>query len=237
MPSKSRDFNPDFFYHIYNCGVEKRNIFLEPYDYERFLETLSYYLYRQPISLAQAKDLSHLNPKGLGARPLGFNLEKPRLSLVAYCLMPNHFHLLVKFSLEGGIKHFISDVSNSYTRFFNIKNHRLGSLLQGPYKAKEIKDEGSLLQVARYIHLNPIMSKKTNSQGLLKKPEDYPYSSYRHWINDEEEKWELLDKKLVAEIVGFSGGKKNHKDFVEAKIGVDLSLGLGEAIIESDSHD
>ena len=71
MPSKSRDFNPDFFYHIYNCGVEKRNIFLEPYDYERFLETLSYYLYRQPISLAQAKDLSHLNPKGLGARPLG----------------------------------------------------------------------------------------------------------------------------------------------------------------------
>lgn len=236
MPTKPRNFDPDFFCHIYNCGVEKRSIFLEPYDYERFLETMAFYLFPQAICLTHFRELTphaqrfyeQLHPKGVAG---------PRLRLAAYCLMPNHFHFLVKPISGYGITRFMSDISDSYTRYFNIKNQRLGGLLQGPYKSKEIRDEGSLLQLARYIHLNPIMSKKTNPEGFLRKPEDYPYGSYCYWICSELEEWNILDKALVTEVIALAGGKERYKNFVESKIGVDLSTGLGEAILEANSSD
>lgn len=232
MPTKPRYFRKSCYYHIHNCGVEKRNIFVTKRDYQRFIETIDFYLFDQRLSYAQFQDLSikarqvyaRLNPKGL---------EKLRVKLISYCLMPNHFHILIKPAKENGITQFISDISNSYTRYFNIKNGRIGRLLQGTFKSKEISSEESLLQVTRYIHLNPVNSSKTNPDGSLR-PEDYSFSSYRDWIIPSllDPKGLELDYKEVSECVTLAGGAKKYKEFVESKIGKNPKIGIETLIVE-----
>lgn len=144
--------------------------------------------------------------------------------------MPNHFHFLIKQARENGISIFLSDIQNSYTKYFNIKSQRIGNLLQGPFKFKEITDEGSVLQVSRYIHLNPIMSSKANPNGSLKKPEDYPYGSYREWLNPN--KSGLVDKEQLLEWLEIAGGIKKYKEFVESMISRVPEVGIEDLIIE-----
>lgn len=233
MVSKPRYFSSNLYYHIYNCGVEKRNTFITERDYERFLETMDFYLYEQRISYIQFQRLNEeakqvyarLNPKGL---------ETLRVRFICYCLMPNHFHLALKPAKDNSIPSFISDISNSYTRYFNIKNERLGSLFQGTYKSKEIASEESLLQVTRYIHLNPIASSKTNPDASLKL-EDYPYSSYRNWIKSASPNLKgllELDYGEISNLVKLAGGAESYREFVESKIDKDPKLGIEDLIIE-----
>lgn len=229
MATKPRFFDPDFYYHIYNCGVEKRSIFTSDRDHQRFLDVISFYLHDQRISYAQFQNLNEeakqtyldLNPKGL---------ETLRVKLLAYCLMPNHFHFLLKPAREMGITQFISDISNSHTRYFNVKNDRIGSLLQGTFKSREISTEGSLLQVSRYIHLNPLMSSKTNPYGSLKKPEDYPYSSYGEWVDLDPSA--LIYRDEVSQWVRHMGGREKYKRFVESKIDQDPKRGIEDLVLE-----
>lgn len=231
MPTKPRFFDTSLYYHVYNCGVEKRNIFITAKDYQRFLETINFYLYDQPISYAQFQNLNEkvkqvylkLNPKGL---------KRLRVKLISYCLMPNHFHFLIKPAKENGITRFLSDTSNSYTRYFNIKNERIGSLLQGPFKSKEISSEESLLQVTRYIHLNPVNSSKTNISGSLK-PENYPFSSYREWINLPSlnpKGLSLVDKKEILNWLSLTGKAtgetKSYKKFIESEMNKNPKAGI-----------
>lgn len=239
MPTERRLFNPDLYYHVYNCGVEKRSIFETDRDYQRFLDATNYYLYDQRISYAQFQDLPiaakqvyiMLNPKGL---------EKLRVKLLSYCLMPNHFHLLLKPAKEKGITRFISDISNSYTRYFNIKNERLGALFQGAFKAKEISSEGSLLQISRYIHLNPVVSSKTNPEPSNEmkpnemKPESYPFSSYKYWITEPplDPSGLEIDYGEIAKVLDLAGGTRSYKEFVEAKLTAKPELGIEELLIE-----
>lgn len=227
MPTKPRFFDLNLYYHIYNCGVEKRDIFTTEKDYQRFLKTIDFYLYNHHISYAQFQDLNEkakqtytkLNPKGL---------ESLRVKLVSYCLMPNHFHFLIKPAQEDGVTQFLSDISNSYTRYFNIKNKRIGSLFQGTFKSKEILTEESLLQITRYIHLNPVNSSKTNPSSSLK-PEDYPFSNYQLFLNP---KGLEIDQEEVLNCVNLAGGSKNYKEFVESKMGKDPKIGIEGLIID-----
>lgn len=230
MTSKPRNFDPNLYYHIYNCGVERRRIFLNKRDYQRFLDTIAYYLHDQLLSYADFQRLPlkariyhfQTNPKGS---------ETQRVKLLTYCLMPNHFHFLLKPTREDGITKFISDISNSYTKYFNIKNKRIGGLLQGTFKAKEITSEPSLLQVSRYIHLNPISSSQTNPKGSkIKSPEEYPYSSYRAWIGLL--KSSFVDQKELSSWTEFAGGNKKYQDFVESKIGQNPALGIEDLTLE-----
>ncbi len=231
MATHPRLYTKDYYYHIYNCGVEKRNIFSSDSDYERFLKVASFYIYFQKISYSAFQDLSlkakqaylQLNLKGS---------EFLKVHIISYCLMPNHFHFVLKLSKDIGITQFVSDISNSYTRYFNIKNERLGSLLQGTFKAKAITTDESLLQVIRYVHLNPVVSFYTNPNNSLK-PEDYIYSSYRDWIQPNPKGSELLDKEEVAKWVKYVGGRKKYKEFVDSKIGKDPSIGIEDLALDS----
>src|SRR3989344_1270124 len=110
-------FAPDEWYHCYNRGVDKRTIFEEPRDYERFLEAL--YLSNATESIPRGT-FQHLPHSEI------INLERtePIVAIGAYCLMPNHFHLLIKESVEGGISRFMHRVGTSYTMYFNIKRKR-----------------------------------------------------------------------------------------------------------------
>lgn len=102
------------------------------------------------------------------------------IQIIALCLMPNHFHLLLRQIKENGISRFVGNFTNSYTRFFNTKRERVGPLFEGKFKAVRIDTEDQLLHVSRYIHLNPYTGFVIKELETL---EDYPYSSFPEYLN------------------------------------------------------
>jgi len=223
MATQPRFFDTDLYYHIYNRGVEKRAIFETERDYQRFLDILRFYLHDQKISFTAFQRLKEEERSNYFQRNPEVP-EKCRVHIICYCLMPNHFHLLLKGARYNGITLFVSDVSNSHTRYFNFKHERVGRLFQGTFKSKEIVGEESLLQVSRYIHLNPILS------NAITKPEDYPYSSYRQWVG--QKRLSLTSQGLISVWLEKFGGTKNYKKFVESKIGEDTKRGIENLILE-----
>lgn len=232
MVSKPRNFDINLLYHIYNCGVEKRDIFATERDYHRFLKTVDFYRFNQSISFAQFQELSEESKK-VYAQLNPRTSERLRVKLSTYCLIPNHFHLSLKPNQENGVPRFMSDISNSYTRYFNIKYERIGSLFQGRYKSKEIPTEEAALQVTRYIHINPTTSERTNQDRNLR-PEDYPFSSYRYWIDPAllNGGGSILDLDEVRWGLNLLGGPKKYKEFVEAKLNEDPTTGIENLTLE-----
>jgi len=160
------------FHHVYNRGTEKRDVFLSIKDYELFLK----YLY-----LLNDREIE--SPSRL-IKSQGEDAEKdvdhaPLVAIVAYCLMPNHFHLLLYEIYEGGISKFMQRLGTAYTMYFNEKNERSGSLFQGCFKSKLITDEEYLLNIIDYIHLNPCeIRRNITRQEVLEK---YKYSSAQYY--------------------------------------------------------
>jgi len=169
MPSKYviREFSKDSIYHVFNTGVEKRVIFYDDEDYHLFL----YYLYIYLTPLEKVLRRYHALP----IRLFNKNVAKD-VDLLTYCLMPNHFHLILKQKSDVGISVFMKQLSNAYTQYFNAKYKRTGGLFQGRYKAARVKPDDQLSHISRYIHLDPVIA------GLSKEPE-YPWSSYGEYID------------------------------------------------------
>lgn len=209
MSSLPRRFANDLCYHVYNCGVERRITFITEKDYQRFLGTISYYLYNQQIPYSEYLKLNVGDQKEyLSSKK---SAEFIRIHILAYCLMPNHFHLLVKQAKDSAVSAFMSDISNSYTKYFNTKNQRLGNLFRGPFSAKEILTQESFLQVSRYIHLNPVMSSKVKWKD---KPELYPYSSYSNWIKGDS--GGIINMEEINKFVELN--PRDYKLFVASKL-------------------
>lgn len=168
MPSRTTPFINDYFYHIYNRGSEKRSIFENQRDYQIFLKTLKYYQIEGP------KPRFSKFPS-LAVTELDEN--RKLVEILTYCLMPNHFHLLLKQVRDKGVTEFLSNLSNSYTRHYNTKYSRVGHLFQSEFKAVIMESNEQLIHVSRYIHLNPIVS------GIVKNLEQYEWSSYPEYTN------------------------------------------------------
>ena len=156
MPRKNtiKSYIENGIYHIYNRGVEKRIIFQDEQDYKTFLKYLK-------EALSAPKDKKDLlvditlkgdTFKGMARQPKNFF---GKIDLIAYCLMPNHFHFLLKQTSKIDLKAFIQSVAIRYSMFFNKKYKRVGALFQSTYKAILILDDPYLLHLSRYIHLNP----------------------------------------------------------------------------------
>lgn len=168
MPGRFVPLVNEQYYHIFNRGSDKRNLFLQNQDYNRFIKTLYYYHFS-----GQKIRFSNYNKSNINfLTPLG---TEKLVDIICYCLMPNHFHLLLKQKQENGISKFLSQISNSYTKYFNTKNKRIGALLQGTFKAVLVENDEQFLHVSRYIHLNPIVS------SIIDKLEKYPWSSYQEY--------------------------------------------------------
>ena len=168
----------DFYYHVFNRGVNKRRIFLNKRDHQRAINLARFYRYlNYPIRFSKFLLLHRDQRKEIWQR-----LEKDEkfVDVLSYCLMPNHFHFLVKQNVDNGVSKFMSNFENSYTKYFNIKNSRVGPLLQGPFKAVKIDSEEQLLHVSRYIHLNPYSSAVVGSLNDLI---NYPWSSFPEYIS------------------------------------------------------
>lgn len=167
MPYRTTSLVNDNYYHIYNRGVEKRIIFSDERDYKRFLQTLYYYQFNGPKpafsnqSRFKIKDFTH---------------SLKIVEITCYCLMPNHFHLLIRQLMDHGISEFIGKVINSYTKYYNTKHRRIGSLFQGGFKAVLVENDIQFIHLSRYIHLNPYTSELVQDLKL------YGQSSYCHFI-------------------------------------------------------
>jgi putative transposase len=157
MPARNviRIFAEDSYYHLYNRGVEKRLIFQDFQDYAVFMSYLKHYL-SPPFEnkhgvQSQNSDFEVDTPEPVrnDSRLRNYNSE---LQLVAYSLMPNHYHLLVKQKTLRAIEQFMSSLSVRYTMYFNRKNERVGTLFQGVYRAVPVESDEQLLSLTRYIH-------------------------------------------------------------------------------------
>ena len=167
-------FKKGEYFHLFNKSIANFNIFKSKSNSIRFLETLDYYNNNKPktkLSIAKDKQLYCYN-----------NLIYPKsnsiLKFISYCVMPDHYHLLIKTNYDDMLSKFINIIENSYTRFFNSKYKRKGPLWQSAFKAVIISSNEQLLHTTRYLHLNPTTS------GYVKKPEDWQFSSYKDFITN-----------------------------------------------------
>lgn len=145
MPYRKVAFRSGEYYHVYNRGNNNQSIFFERENYLYFLHQLRKYLVTDAVDI------------------------------VAYCLMPNHYHLLVYLKSDK-LSGLMQPFALSYTKAINKRYMRVGSLFQGRFKAAHIDRNEYLLHLSRYIHLNPVAA------GLRRRAEDWEFSSYREFI-------------------------------------------------------
>lgn len=228
MPSKNiiKQYLENGHYHIYNRGVEKRDIFLDDQDYRVFLHLLKFYLSPEPQQSQEQHPLTTL---------IGFNPVRPRplqslggeIELLAYCLMPNHFHLLLKQSTLDGMTKLIRRLSTTYSMYFNRRYKRVGHLFQGAFKAVLVQEDSYLLHLSRYLHLNPVGLTRSN-------PVNYPYSSYEYYLGNKKAPWikpELILEYFKNSSLVLPKNINSYKKFVEDYLG-DSKEFLGRLAIE-----
>ena len=185
-----RKFITGEIYHVLNRGVEKRKIFLDDFDHFRFIHDLFEFNDKEPaLNSYYYHQSSEVRPRKIG----GQHSKQPRKLLVeilAFCLMPNHFHLLLRQKIDGGVSLFMQKLGTGYSMYFNQKYKRVGSLFQGRFKAVDIKNESHFIHIPYYIHLNPLdlitpewrnreLKNFNEAINFLKK---YRWSSYLDYI-------------------------------------------------------
>lgn len=164
------------FYHIMSRGNDRMKVFTRYGDYLKFIEFMM-----------TAK-------------------ERYAFFLYAYCLMPNHFHLLLETQLPN-ISKIMHYINGSYTTYYNIRHQRYGHLFQGRYRSIVVEKDSYFLELSRYIHLNPVRA------GIVKDPEDYTWSSYRGYLGKKDA---YIDQDQVQNYLGMDW--RQYRDFVFAGI-------------------
>lgn len=187
MALRKQNFAPGEYYHLYNRGTDKRKIFLDKKDYERFL----YLMY-----ICNTE-------KSIELRDLGKNFDRGEtiVDIGAYCLMPNHFHILIQEKIEGGISKYMLKLMTAYTMYFNKKYERTGKLYEGVFKSIHINDDRYMKYMYSYTHLNPCKlidknwreNKNRNIKKLLDHTFTYQYSSLYEYLN---EKFKILNPNV-----------------------------------------
>jgi putative transposase len=186
-------------FHVFNKSIANFEILSDLRNAQRFIEVLDYY---NNIKTKLSFSRFVIIHKKYEYENILFLKELPLLKFIAYCIMPDHYHLLVKIIKKNTFSNYVSKIENSFTRYFNLRFARKGPLWQSEFRAIRIKTDEQLLHVSRYIHLNPTTS------NLVQNPEDWVFSSYRDYIADEK-----ILKDTVIEISIKS--KSYYQKFVE----------------------
>jgi putative transposase len=173
MPYRKDDFRANHYYHVYNRGVDKQAIFFEEDHFSICLRLIFKYL---PVCSVE---------------------------LFAWCLMPNHYHFILWTELENGISRFIQVVFNAYVQSLNKRIERRGPLFEGRFKHVLVDEQTYLMQLIRYIHLNPVKA------GLVQKPEEWAFSDYLEWMG--KRRIGLLKANLIKDCFG---GFREYETFV-----------------------
>ncbi len=183
------------YYHVYNRGTDKRNIFVDERDLHRFWESL--FDFNQTDPIGSVYELSFEKKSGKVSK------RKPLVQFIAYCINPNHFHFLVTPLKERGIERFMQRLGNGYTKYFNNRHKRSGVLFQGKFKSRYVDSNEYLLHLSAYINAN---DKLGHRMSKLSKSGMKEFSG------------EILGKKLCNTeiILDQFENKKDYKDFVSS---------------------
>jgi putative transposase len=140
-------------FHVLSRGVDKRRIFMDNQDYYRFIHDL--FEFNNEIPANMASENFYKNYLDI-ARPSKIKPRKLLVKILAFCLMPNHYHLLLQPMKENSVSLFMKKLNMGYAKYFNRKHKRTGALFEGRYKSVEVKDEAHFIHLPYYIHLNPL---------------------------------------------------------------------------------
>ncbi len=186
MPSRNtiKEYAENEYYHVYNRGVEKRIIFQDEQDYTVFIGLIKKYLNGELPSNHNRHAFTRLGDE---------------VQVLAFCLMPNHFHLLLHQKSSDGVTKFLRRLATGYAMYFNNRYNRVGPLFQGKFKASRINADDYLHHISRYIHLNPADYKS------------WPYSSYEYYLGKRKAIW--LTDKPILEL--FHNSRQIYQEFVE----------------------
>lgn len=191
-------------YHIFNRGVDKRDIFLDIKDYERFLLSMKLLNDEEEGLMIDWRDYKKSNSKATldDFLKLGFRKRDPLVEIIAYCLNPNHYHFILKQIKEKGIEKFMHKVGISHSKYFNKKNKRSGSLFQGKFKAIHINSNEYLLYLSAYVN-------KNNFIHGYNKNDNWPYSSLPDYLG--KRKSNLVNKEVI---LGQFEDANDYKEFM-----------------------
>lgn len=201
------------FYHIYNRGNDKQNIFIDNRDWVRFIFLILYF--QSPIKFFQiGRSVSLYLKQSIFDVPAEKITQDRYVELISFTLMPNHFHLIVHEFKENGISQYMQRVLNAYTKYFNIKYEKSGHLFQGPFQIVHIENNEQLLHLSAYIHRNQREIKRWKDNE-----HQFPWSSYKDYVSGN--RWgELLKQQIIIE--QFSNPQE-YRDFVDTS-GTKLEL-------------
>lgn len=188
MPSRNvvKQYEPESMYHVYNRGVDDRKIFVDECDYTVFLSFLKHALLPENKSKSAIIKENISIAKRFNSRRINLSQE---LELVAFCLMPTHFHLLLYQRTEDGITRLMRSIATGYSMYFNKRYHRKGTLFQGRYKASQIDSQAYWMHISRYIHLNPL--------DINNDYRHYDKSSFRYYLGQAKAEW--LKPQMILE--------------------------------------
>ncbi|MBN2001139.1 transposase [candidate division KSB1 bacterium] len=178
MPRRKIDFRPGNYYHCYNLALHCVRAFPYAHDYMKCLELTSKYI------------------------------EKCNITVVAYCLMPNHYHFLLRQNGGKSISLFIQCLFDAYVQYFNKRNNRRGPLFIGRFDASLVDTNEYMMHVCRYIHINPVIA------DLVTKAEDWPFSNYLEWLGRRD--GHLVDRDFITQ---YFQTPEQYRDFVQSYLG------------------
>ena len=179
------------YYHIYNRGVDKRDVFSDKLDVRRFIESVCEF-----NKIVGIGSLTNLRKTQIESKPL----SEPLVAIVAYCFNPNHFHFILKQLVDGGIAKFMQKLQGGYTYYFNVRNARTGSLFQGTFKSRLINNENYFKKMLGYVNNNNEIHDIPKSKTNLVFSSNYEYESNN---------FKIVSKAEGERILGIFNGSKN----------------------------
>ena len=200
---------PGEHYHLFNRAVNKQVIFHDVRDYARFLFLILYF--QSEIKFPQ---IGRIVKEFVKSRAFDTGDEQEisknrTVELVAFCIMPNHFHLIVKELEEGGIADYMQRVLTAYSKYYNVKYEKSGHVFQGPYRVVHIENDRQMLYLSAYVHRNP-----RELKGWLGREGSYPWSSYTDFV--ERNRWSKL---LMPDIIlGSFKGPEKYKKYLKTSM-------------------
>jgi len=220
---RKESFAPGEYYHIFNRGVDKRIIFKSANDYHRFMMLLYVANSSEPIKLDNLINVLHKNYQDI------FSCKRAEqlVSIGAWCLMPNHFHILIKEEVEGGITKFMKKLGTAYSMYFNIKYQRTGSLFGGLFKSKNVSEDRYLKHLFGYISLNALELKFPKWENFIDKQnpkmwqeflKKYSYSSFLDYAGVEREEGNILNKGAFPK---YFLSRYDFEDFIRSYLSFD----------------
>ena len=190
------------YYHVYNRGVDKRDIFSDKKDLYRFIESVCEF-----NKIDGIVSLANLRKTQIESKAL--SLSEPLVAIVAYCFNPNHFHFLIKQLVDGGIAKFMQKLQGGYTYYFNVKNSRSGSLFQGTFKSHLIDNENYFNKIIGYTNKNYQVHNIPKNKMNLVSAGDHEYENNNFKIISKEE-----GEKILEIFNGSNEFKKHCKEIV-----------------------